>query len=70
MTVKPYHDCPACPRCRMTVVVTTSVPGRLFCPACGDRFSGTPEQVTQAEKADAAWRKYIEQTCGDRLRAG
>ena len=52
-----HHDCPACPKCGLTVVVTTSVVGRLYCPACGHRFQGTPEQVAQAENADAAWEK-------------
>lgn len=69
---KPWHDCPACPKCNSTVGTPARLeePGRwygpddatLFCPACGTGWVGSPEDVAQAEKAQAAW-----EACEERI---
>ena len=59
--IKAYLDCPTCPLCASR----TGIPGRLYdlgdkqlvCAACGQSWDGTPEQVAQAERAQAAWER-------------
>jgi hypothetical protein len=66
--VAPHHDCPPCQACGcpVGVPIRTQEPGRwygpdestLFCPACGVGWIGTPDEVEQAEKAQAAWEQH------------
>lgn len=63
---KPYHDCPACPRCAVRCGVGLGPnmsgnlpPGELRCCACGHRWQGTAAELEQAAKADAAYRDAI-----------
>ncbi len=58
--IQPWMDRPTCPYCGSATGVGASVygndtPGTLKCLACGEYFQGTPEQLEQARKADAAW---------------
>lgn len=63
--LKPWHDCPACPKCQSTVGTPARLeePGRwygpadatLFCPACGAGWVGSAAELEQAERAQAAW---------------
>ena len=56
-----HHDCPQCPACGLRVGVAydrDEVPlpaPRLWCPACGGTWDGSPAERAQAEAADAAW---------------
>lgn len=53
--MKPYHDCPTCPECKLPVGISGAI--GLLCPACGHRWEGTADERYQAARADAAWIK-------------
>jgi Zn ribbon nucleic-acid-binding protein len=60
ITIKPWHDCPACPSCAKPCGSLAWGRERyledvLACIACGHRWPGTEAERAQAEVADAAW---------------
>lgn len=64
---QPYHRCPKCPKCGGPGVTVPyaprpecySAPTNLVCCACGDGWIGTPKEVAQARRADAAYDKAL-----------
>lgn len=68
--VKAYLDCPTCPFCgSKTGLGPTQHPlgdRSLLCAACGKDWIGTPEQIEQANRADAAWDRRQDGAKGPR----
>lgn len=68
-SLKPWHDCPSCPKCGLNCAVPARCSGArgrwygpddatLFCPACGSAWVGNEADVVQADKAQAAWEEH------------
>lgn len=66
MTVEPWAGCPPCPQCKAhcgtregqftaTAYARSQGPSWLSCSHCGATWEASPEDVAQAERADAAW---------------
>lgn len=59
--LKPWMRCPTCPSCGSACGIgwTQHMAEKtmLRCAACGADWTGTPEQIAQAEAADLAWEK-------------
>lgn len=56
-----HQDCPTCPSCTAPcgTASETSAPV-LSCCSCGHRWNGSPAEVRQAQRADAAYDAKLE----------
>lgn len=68
--VKAYLDCPTCPYCGSKTGLGQTQhplgPTSLLCACCGKDWIGTPEQIEQANRADAAWDRRQDNAKGPR----
>jgi len=54
-----HQDCPECPKCKgpgIRAAEFHSHPRALYCPACGNEWQGSSEEVKRANRSEAAWR--------------